>query len=104
MPGKQLKRRKIYFGSQFQRFKSMVSWLHYFRPEVRLNIMVVEVSKGKLCSPHDRQDVERKGPGTRYNLHSHAFRLSTEFSNYSRVLPTENIFPINNIYVRPPVS
>jgi hypothetical protein len=37
----QFKGQKIYFGSQFQRCWSMVPWPYCFRPEARLNIMVV---------------------------------------------------------------
>jgi hypothetical protein len=34
-----LKGGRIYFDSQFQRFQSIVTWLHYFGPLVRQNIM-----------------------------------------------------------------
>lgn len=35
----QLNGRKIYSGSQFQSFQSMVSWFHCSAPDVRLNII-----------------------------------------------------------------
>jgi hypothetical protein len=37
---KQLKGRKVYLSSQFQRLQSMVDWLHCFGPEMRENIVV----------------------------------------------------------------
>jgi hypothetical protein len=37
--GKQLEEGKIYFGSWFQRYQYMVTWLHYFWGTVRQNII-----------------------------------------------------------------
>jgi hypothetical protein len=38
-----LKGRRIYFGSQFQRVQSMVTWLHVSGPVARQNIMAAGI-------------------------------------------------------------
>jgi hypothetical protein len=52
----QLKGGKIYFGSQFKRFQSMVAW----PCALEQNIMVVGVCGGGDCSPHGVQEAESK--------------------------------------------
>lgn len=46
---------KIYFGSPFQRFYSMVGWFHYVGPEMTENIMVKGMEE-KSFSAHDSQE------------------------------------------------
>jgi hypothetical protein len=54
---KQLKEGRIYFGSRFQKFQSMVGWLHYFLSEVRQSIIM------EKFSPHGSHEAERNGKG-----------------------------------------
>jgi hypothetical protein len=55
---KQLKGGVIHFGSQFQRFRSMVGWLHYFGPEVRQSIMV---DRAWLCRASHLRAARKQG-------------------------------------------
>jgi hypothetical protein len=57
---KQLKGRKIYFGSQLQRFQPMADWLHCFRSEMKQNITVVEACGTGICSPHGDKEREKR--------------------------------------------
>jgi hypothetical protein len=51
LEGNKLKGGVVYFGPWFQRFKSMVSLLHYYGPMVRQSIMVAgSLGKAKLLT------------------------------------------------------
>jgi peptide methionine sulfoxide reductase MsrB len=43
----QLQEEKIYFGSQFLKFQSMVTWPHYYGPVVKQSIIVERVCYGR---------------------------------------------------------
>jgi hypothetical protein len=57
-----LKRKKVYFGSQFQKFQSTVLGFIDLRPMVRQSIMVVGVCGGG-CALHGSQKTERDRRG-----------------------------------------
>jgi hypothetical protein len=66
---KQPKRRKMHFGSWFQRFKFIVDWIHCFGLEVRQNTMVNRVRKRKVAhlmvarKQRERQKQRNRGRG-----------------------------------------
>jgi hypothetical protein len=66
---KHLKGGRTYFGSQFQRFLSIIDWLYCFGPEVRQNHHGREHS----CSIHGSQEnrESQKGAGTRTSSQGH---------------------------------
>jgi hypothetical protein len=84
---RQLKRRNIYYGSQFQRFQFMVTWLHYFltcnEAELHGRECVLECS----CSPHggqDQREKKKKEPGSQYVLQ----RLISSMIYFFQLVPT----------------
>jgi hypothetical protein len=57
---KQLKRGMVYFGSQFQRFQSRVSWLHCLGLRWSQIKWWLGACGGRRCSPHGSQEAESK--------------------------------------------
>jgi hypothetical protein len=88
---------KFYLGPCFQRFQSMVSWLHYFGPDTRLSILVAGVHGGRgSFSPRNSQKADRedKGQGTRYMFPGHAASdLLPELGCISYFSPPHPIMP-----------
>lgn len=70
IPKKTLKGGQVYFNSWFQRFHSIVGWLHCFgvcgRTEHHGGEHFVEWS----CSPHCGQEAKREGKGRGFQGHS----------------------------------
>jgi hypothetical protein len=53
---KQCEGGRVYFGLEFQRLQSVISWYHCSRPVVRQSIMVEQ-----SCSPHGSQEAGKTG-------------------------------------------
>jgi hypothetical protein len=65
IPERTSKGRNVYFGSWFQRVKSIGAWPQ----SLGQNIIAMGICVGGTFSPHGRQESNRQnGTGTSYNL------------------------------------
>jgi hypothetical protein len=73
IPEKKLHKGRIYLGSQFQRFQSMVHWFWCCGLEVRLNTLLVSIWLSKIAHLRvDRKQREEKGQRTKHIFPGHA--------------------------------